>query len=191
MLEHADFLPDGVGTFWTDNGSEFQNSDMDAFCNELCIKRAFTIPYCSPQNPYAERAWSTVLRKVRTSLVANNLDESYWSYAIKQAALIHNILVDDDFLSPYEKVHGQPYEYTKLHSFGCLCYFLLPVRDRPSKLSPTALPAIYLGVDPDRQGHLVHVPGLQRFTSSYHCIFNENKVSGHYIYCTLVSYCTP
>lgn len=98
-----------------------------------------------------------------------------WPYAIQQAALIHNVVVDENGMSPYYRLHGEHFDYSKLHVFGCLCYYLLPDRDRESKLSPTALPAIYLGTDQDRNGHHVHVPDLQRTTAAYHVVFNEHR----------------
>ena len=42
-------------------------------------------------------------------------------------------------------------------------------------MSPRALPAIYLGIDTERNGHLVEVPGLEnRVTTGYHVVFNED-----------------
>mmetsp|Transcript_30269 Transcript_30269/g.78511 ORF Transcript_30269/g.78511 Transcript_30269/m.78511 type:complete len:205 (-) Transcript_30269:16-630(-) len=158
-----------------DNGGEYLNKDMDAFCEEIAVRRSFTIPYKPDQNPYAERAWGIVLRKVRTSMVDSNLPEEFWTYAIKQAALVHNILPDLQGNIPYELVHQQPFDYHRLRPFGCLCYYLLPERDRASKLSPRALPAIHLGEDPLRNGYLVYVPNLRRFTSSYHLVFSEEQ----------------
>ena len=175
LSDHHEHLPNGVGHFWTDGGGEYLNSDMEKFCEEVCIKRNITVPYFPAQNPYAERTWGTLLRKVRTCMAESELPERFWPYAVQQAALIHNIVVNEDGISPYHKLHGEHFDYSKLHAFGCLCYYLLPDRDRASKLSPTSLPAIYLGVDPDRNGHHVHVPGLDRTTSAYHVVFNENR----------------
>ena len=176
LFDYQDKLTRGVGIFWSDNGSEFCNRDMDTFLQELCTRRALTVPYTPQQNPAAERMWGILLRKARTSMCECNADDRLWPYFIKQAALIHNIQMDDDCSSPYERVHGERFDYNKLHAMGCLCYYLLPERDRGSKLSPRALPAIYLGTDLNRNGHYVYVPGLNgRLTSAYHVIFNEHR----------------
>ena len=175
LSDHQDLLIHGVGTYWADNGGEFANSSMDAFCDEMCIKRAYSVPYCPPQNPYAERAWGTVLRPVRSAIAESGVDEKFWSFAIKQAAHVHNILCDGNGSTPYDVVHGQLFDYNKLHTMFSLCYYLLPERERESKLSPRSLPAIYLGPDPNRHGHLVYVPGLQRVTTGYHVVFNEGR----------------
>ena len=174
LVEHQQFLPNGVGVFWTDNGGEYQNADMDKFCEEICVRRAWTIPYSSPQNPYAERAWGVALRKVRTAIAASGTPARYWPYAIKHAILVHNILADDQCISPYKRVHGEDYNYSRLRVLFSLCYYLVPERDRASKLSPTALAARYLGPDPDRKGHMVETStGI--ITSGYHVVFNENR----------------
>ena len=57
LSDHSAFLPNGVGEFWTDGGGEYCNSDMDQFCEEICVKRSITVPYMPQQNPYAERTW--------------------------------------------------------------------------------------------------------------------------------------
>ena len=175
MEEHEDVLSRGIGKFWTDNGGEYQNADMDEFCDELCIRRGFSIPYEPRFNPYSERSWGSVLRPTRTALAESEAPSRFWTYCIEQAALVHNILCDDHCMSPYERVYGKPYEYNKLHTILSLCYYLLPERDRKSKLSPRSMPAYYLGEDKLRNGHMVYVPGLNRTTSSFHLVFNEHR----------------
>jgi len=175
LRDHESQLPYGVKEFHSDNGSEYHNSDMHKFCEHICVRQSFSIPYESRQNPYAERAWRTMLRPTRIALADSGCPERFWPFAMQQAALIHNIIVDDHCISPYERVWGKRYDYSSLHTMFCLCYYLLPERDRASKFSPRSLPAIYLGPDPQRQGHQVYVPGLERQTSAFHVVFNEHK----------------
>ena len=164
-----------MGNFWTDGGGEYLNSDMDAFCEEICIKRNITVPYNPVQNAYAERTWGTLLRKVRTCMHESGIPDRFWPYAVQQAALVHNVVVDENGISPYYRLHSEHFEYSRLHAFGCLCYYLVPEKERESKLSPTAMPAYYLGTDQDRNGHHVHIPALQRTTAAYHVVFNEHR----------------
>ena len=171
--DHKHLLSRGVREFHSDNGSEFVNSDIDEFCEELCVRRSFTVPFCPPQNPYAERAWGILLRKVRTVFVASGLPESFWNFAILHAELIHNILPrSSDLDSPYS-ITGEEFDFKKLHAFGCKCYYFVPESKRASKLSPRAVPAVYLGEDPERHGHLVYVPSMELVTTSYHLVFSE------------------
>ena len=32
----------------------------------VCVKRSITVPYMPQQNPYAERTWGDLLRKIRS-----------------------------------------------------------------------------------------------------------------------------
>ena len=176
LVDHQHFLPRGVETLWSDNGGEFVNRDMDAFCEEICVRRTYSVPYEPSQNPYAERAWGTILRPMRSSLAeTGNQYERFWPHYLRQATLVHNIIPDDDCISPYERVHGEKFNYTWLHAMGSLSYYLLPNRDRKSKLSPRALPSIYLGRDPERRGDVVYVPSIRRLTTAYHLVFNEHR----------------
>ena len=102
-------MPNGVKQFWTDNGGEYCNEDMDAFCEELRINLTLTVPHLSQQNPYAERAWGTLQKHLRSSLIESGVDHRFWSYGIEQAALVTNILPDDNGVSPYERVYGKKY----------------------------------------------------------------------------------
>src|SRR4051812_4234879 len=48
-------------------------------------------------------------------------------------------------LSPYIKLFGTPPNYTKLCSFGCLCYpWLRPYA--PHKLAPRSVPCVFLAI---------------------------------------------
>jgi len=175
IQDHQHLLTKGIKEFWADNGGEFCNSDMDQFCEELCIKRSFSVPYCPPQNAYAERAWYSVLKPMRCAFVCSGVPHKFWPYFIKQAALIHNVLHDSHGSSPHMRAYKTPFDYNKLRSMGCLCYYLLPERERLSKLSPRAVPAYYLGLDDERNGHLVYVPSLSRITTAHHAVFNEDR----------------
>ena len=175
LSDHSAFLPNGVGEFWTDGGGEYCNSDMDQFCEEICVKRSITVPYMPQQNPYAERTWGDLLRKIRSSFADSKVPHKFWPYAIEQAAIIHNVACNSDGESPYYSLHGKHFDYSKLRAWGCLCFYLVPPQYRTSKLSPTALPARYLGLDKERNGHYVHVPDLDRIIPAYHLVFNESR----------------
>ena len=175
LTDFSEHFPSGIKEFHADNGGEFINSDMDAFCEELCIKRSFTVPYLPSQNPYAERAWGTVLRKVRTSLFACGLPDSFWTYAITRAAFIHNIIPAPDGITPIQKLTGVAPSYENLYPFGCKCYYLLSDDEHESKVSVRALPAVYLGRDAERKGDMVYIPFLKRITTAYHIVYSQSE----------------
>ena len=165
----------GIGEWHTDQGGEFTSKDMDTFLDELCIKRSYSIPFEPWQNPYAERTWGQLLRKIRTAFVDSQVPHTFWVYAIQFAAHIHNIIPSyEGDLSPNEKTGGQSPDYDSLRVWGCKCYYFLPKKER-TKLGPRAVQAVYLGPDPQRNGHLVYVPSKNVVTAAYHVVFAEHE----------------
>ena len=180
ISDYNNYLTRGIGQLHSDNGSEFVNSDMERFCEDLAIKITHTIPYLPVQNPYAERANGTILRPLRILLAEAHSNGSpncdrFWPILAQQAALIHNIIPDSNCVSPYKQVLGNSFDVRRLHVPLTLCYYLLPEKDRISKLSPRAVHAIYLGIDPVRNGHHVYIPSSQKITSAFHVVFNEHR----------------
>ena len=176
LRDHEKVLPHGITELHSDNGPEYTNKDINDFCEEIACRRTYTVPYTPQFNPYAERTWGSLLRKVRTVLSDSKMPEVFWSYAIKQATLICNAIPrKDGDASPYELVWSKPFDYQSLHVWGCRVYYLIPERDRSSKFSPRALPGAYIGEDPERRGHIVWVPSLRRITTGYHVVFSEDE----------------
>ncbi|MDP6909724.1 MAG: DDE-type integrase/transposase/recombinase, partial [Flavobacteriales bacterium] len=176
LHDHKDILPNGVKEFHSDNGSEMVNQDFEAFCEEIACRRTYTVPYAPQLNPYAERTWGSLLRKVRTVLSDTKVPEVFWSYAIRQAAVVGNAIPrSDSAVSPYELVWSKPFDYNTLHVWGSKMYYMLPEKERTSKFSPRALPGVYLGEDPKRLGHVVWIPELRRITTGYHVVFSEDE----------------
>ena len=179
ISDNVEHLERGIGQLHSDNGSEFCNADMELFCEELAIKRTYTVPYMPSQNPYVERANQTVLRPLRTMLAESKQHgcdcEKFWPVLIKHIATVHNMLPNDECESGHKMLHGEHFDYRRLRTPCTLCYYLLPQRELASKLSPRAVHAICLGLDHARKGYFVWVPSLHRFTTAYHLVFNEYK----------------
>jgi len=162
----------------TDNGGEFLSHDLHAFCHEFAIRRSFSTPYAPPQNAHAERMWGLVLRTIRVLLAASHVHDSFWTYAARHACLLHNILPSTRLageISPYQAVYHMPPDVSSIRVWGCSCWYYVPEHERTSKISPRALPAVHLGIDPQRRGYLVYVPHLNRITTAYHLVFQERK----------------
>ena len=173
-------------TWHTDNGGEFLNADLDAFCEEFAIRRSFSVPYCPPQNASAERMWGVLLTTVRKLLAQSGMNHKgelesatkFWSYAIKHACRLHNALPSSrlqDEISPYQALTNRQPDASRYKVWGCIAWYLLEKKDRTSKISPVSVPSIHLGLDPERKGHVVYVPYLNRITTSYHLQFQESK----------------
>ena len=180
LKRYADYLPhdDRPITWHTDNGGEFLSSDISEFCDEFCVKRSFSVPFAPPMNAHAERMWGLILRTTRIFLVQSSVHESFWVYAAKQATLIHNYLPSSKLpgeISPYQALTGKLPDVGKIRTWGCLVWYFVPEKDRTSKLSPRAVPAVHLGLDDSRNGYFVYVPSLNRITTATHVSFSEKR----------------
>ena len=179
LRDNREYLPTDKPVTWhTDNGGEFMSRDLDEFCEEFALRRSFSVPYAPPQNAHAERMWGIMLRSMRVMLAESKVHESFWTYAARQACLLHNVLPSTRLageLSPYQAKYKVPPDVGSIRVWGCTCWYHLPDHERESKLSPRAVPAVHLGSDPQRRGYLVYVPYLNRITSAYHLSFQERK----------------
>ena len=144
----------------TDNGGEFTSNSLDEFCHEFAIKRSFSVPYAPPQNAHAERVWGLLLRPVRSMLAETSVHEKFWSYAIKHACNVHNILPSSklpDEISPHQAVFNEIPDISKFRVWGCVSYYLVPDHELKSKLSPRAWAGVHMGFDPQRKGYLIYI----------------------------------
>ena len=170
--------PDKPMRWHTDNGGEFMSTDLRYFCDEFALKRSFSTPYAPPQHAHAERMWGLILRSLRVMLAASHIHESFWTYAARHACMLHNMLPSSRLageVSPHQALYGMPPDVSNVRVWGCSCWYYLPDHERDSKISPRALPAVHLGIDPQRRGYIVYIPHLNRITTAYHIVFQERK----------------
>ncbi|WJX51857.1 hypothetical protein P8452_38021 [Trifolium repens] len=75
-------------------------------------------------------------------------------------------------LTPLEKLFNQSPNYTKLKTFGCLCYpWLAPYAQ--NKLVPKSQPCIFLGYCPTQSAYLCFNPVTHKLYTSRHVQFVE------------------
>ena len=184
VSEHKPLLRDGkINEFYTDNGGEYINTDVELFCDEVCNNRRFSTPYCPPQNAIAERLWGILLGPMRAYFAASDVPQDFWPYAADHVCKLHNALPSrslENEISPYEQVFKRKPDLSRFRVWGCKCYFHLNDRDKllleSTKLDGTAVRAVHLGYDEQRlRAYHVYVPSLNRITTGYHVNFNESQ----------------
>ena len=171
--------PGCVYQWHTDNGGEFISDNLDTFCDELSIKRSWSVPYSHNTNARVERMWGLILRPMRAMFADSRLPLTFWPEAMDCAVRLHNSLPSssqEHNISPFERLTGMLPDLSKIRVFGCKVWYRLPARDVKSKLLPKSVEAINLGLDPFRPGYRVFVPSLRRFTTTdFKARFKEDE----------------
>ena len=108
----------------SDNGKEFDNTNIEAYCDEVGIKHEISATYTPQQNGVVERKNWTLITLARTMLDEYNTPEALWAEAINTACDASNRLFLQRFLgkTPYELLNRKKPDVSFFQVFGCKCY---------------------------------------------------------------------
>ncbi|CAI7917032.1 unnamed protein product, partial [Closterium sp. NIES-53] len=127
---------------------EFSSALLGAFCRAQGIRQTFTLPASPQQNGIAERRIGMVMDVARTSMIHAAAPHFLWPFAVQYAA--HQL---------------------NLQPRGSRAF----VRDLSAdKLSPRAVPCVFLGFPPDAPGWQFYHPTSRRVLSSQDVTFDES-----------------
>ncbi|CAI5526930.1 unnamed protein product [Closterium sp. Naga37s-1] len=157
----------------SDRGGEFSSDLLAAFCAEHGIRQTFTLPASPQQNGVAERRIGLVMEVARTSMIQAAAPHFLWPFAVRYAAHQLN-LWPRVFLpetSPTLLWTGKVGDASRFRVWGA-CAF---VRDTTEdKLSPRAIPCVFLGFVPDAPGWQFYDPASRRVFASHDVTFDES-----------------
>ena len=128
----------------------------------------------NPQQNASERAHGTILRCIRITHADNNTPLPLWPWTANQCVLVHNRLltmsqhVISPLKSPFEMRTGAVPDLSRLRRMYCrvTCYNRNEAdRAKLTKIDPTTIEGVHLGLDEKRNGIFVYVPSLRRFTT--------------------------
>lgn len=138
-----------------DNGSEYINADLKAFCRANGIQLETTVRYTPEQNGAAERLNRTLMEKVRPMLTASGLPKYLWAEAVVTANYVRNRSpVSDRDKTPYELFYGTKPDVANLRTFGARAYALTPKPLR-NKLANTSEPGRFMGYPSGTKGYKI------------------------------------
>ncbi|CAI7914283.1 unnamed protein product, partial [Closterium sp. NIES-54] len=135
----------------SDRGGEFSSDLLAAFCAEHGIRQTFTLPASLQQNGVAERRIGLVMEVARTSMIHAAAPHFLWPFAARYAA--HQLIlwprVSLPETSPTVLWTGKVGDASRFRVWGARAF----VRDTTAdKLSPRAIPCVFLGFVPDAPG---------------------------------------
>nr|GFD33176.1 ribonuclease H-like domain-containing protein [Tanacetum cinerariifolium] len=104
-----------------DNGTDFEISDLNQFCEVKGIKREFSIPGTPQQNGIAERKNRTLIEAAKTLLADSLLPIPFWAEAVNTACYVQNrvLVTKPHNKTPYELLHGRLPSICFMRPFGC------------------------------------------------------------------------
>ena len=107
---------------------------------------------------------------------------SHWSFAFSTVVYLINYLPTPtlNLMSPYHNLFGVPPNYSKLRSFGCLCYpWLRPYS--PNKIIPCSSPCVFIGYSSTQSAYLCLDLSESRIHTSPHVKFVDSvfPFTGH------------
>jgi hypothetical protein len=163
----------------TDGGGEFCSAEFERFFAEQGIVHHITAPYTPQQNSIAERGNRTTSEKARSLLKQANLPTSLWGEAVITAVFYENItpLKRLKWKSAYEVWFGTPFDYSRLHSFGCRAYVNIPKERRKGKFGDTSKKGILMGYRQGIRNWRILTPG-NRVEYSHNVIFDDSCFPG-------------
>ncbi|CAI7834071.1 unnamed protein product, partial [Closterium sp. NIES-53] len=156
----------------SDRGGEFSSARLGAFCRAQGIRQTFTLPASPQQNGIAERRIGMVMDVARTSMLHAAAPHFLWPFAVQYAAHQLNLQprVSLPETSPTLRWTGKVGDASAFRVWGSRAF----VRDLSAdKLSPRAVPCVFLGFPPDAPGWQFYHPTSCRVLSSQDVTFDE------------------
>ncbi|KAA0060126.1 gag-pol polyprotein [Cucumis melo var. makuwa] len=108
------------------HGNEFENEDLNNFCQTEGIHHEFAAPITPQQNGVVERKNRTLQEMARVMIHAKNLPLNFWAEAVNTACHIHDRVTtrSGTTVTLYELWKGRKPNIKYFHIFGSICYIL-------------------------------------------------------------------
>ncbi|CAI7760886.1 unnamed protein product [Closterium sp. NIES-54] len=154
-------------------GGEFSSNLLRDFCRGEGILQSFTLPDSPQQTGIAERHISLVMEVARTSMIHAASPHFLWPFAVRYAAHQLNLWprVSLPETPPTLRWTGEDSDALVFKVWGSRAF----VRDTSAdKLSPRAIPCVFLGFVPDAPGWQFYHPTSRRVFPSENVTFDES-----------------
>lgn len=160
-----------ITTLYSDNGGEFIG--LRSYLATHGISHHTTPPHTPEHNGVAERKHRHIVETGLTLLQHAGIPNTYWSYAFTTAVYLINRMTTPVLAnsSPFQALFQTPPNYSKLRTFGCLCYpWIRPYGT--TKFTPRSTPCVFLGYSLTQSAFLCLDVPTSRVYVSRHVLFH-------------------
>ncbi|CAI7851196.1 unnamed protein product [Closterium sp. NIES-53] len=157
----------------SDRGGEFSSNLLRDFFRGEGILQSFTLPDSPQQNGIAECRIGLVMEVARTSMIHVAAPHFLWPFTVQYAAHQLNLWprVSLSETSPTMRWTGEVDDSSVFHVWGSRAF----VRDTfADKLSPCAIPCVFLGFVPDAPSWQFYHPTSRHVFPSHDVTFDES-----------------
>ena len=163
---------------WSDNATEFRNTNVEEFLDEEGIKHEFSAPYTPQQNGVVERKNRTLIDMARIMLDEYKTSDNYWAKAINTACHAINCLYLHKYYkkTSYELLTGNKPKVSYFRVFGCKC-FILNKKPQSSKFVPMIDEGFLLGYGLNEHTYRVFNLSTRRTEITVDVMFDESNGS--------------
>ncbi|CAI7742089.1 unnamed protein product [Closterium sp. NIES-54] len=157
----------------SDRGGEFSSNLLQDFCHGEGILQTSTLPDSPQQNGIAERRIGLVMEFTCASMIHAAAPHFPWPFAVRYAAHQLNLWprVSLPETSPTLRWTGEVGDASVFRVWGSRAFVRDPSTD---KLSPRAIPCVFLGFVPDAPGWQFYHPTSRRVFPSQDVMFDES-----------------
>ncbi|KAJ9558774.1 hypothetical protein OSB04_013388 [Centaurea solstitialis] len=158
----------------SDNRTEFRNTKLQSFLEDVGISHNFSAVRTPQQNGVVERKNRTFVKAARSIMAHLGVPKSFWAEAVATACYTQNrtLIVKRTGKTAYEMIEKRKPDIKHLRVFGCKCY-ILNDRDDLGKFNPKADESIFIGYSPHSKVYRVYNKRSQTILESAHVDFSE------------------
>ncbi|MBW0543090.1 hypothetical protein O181_082805 [Austropuccinia psidii MF-1] len=166
-----------IKTVVSNKGGEFVNSKLKELFSRQGIIHQSTAPYTPQQNLISERGNCTLFEKVRVMLQDYQVPSEWWGEASAMATFILNRTPSSVILfqTPISRWSFLETDLSVLHPFGCSVVMHVPKERRASKVNPTGLLCMLVGLTEAHHNYCLFNPLTGKIHISHDCTFLDGK----------------
>src|SRR5581483_5895051 len=159
-----------------DNGTEFRNTKLQSFLEDVGISHNFSAVRTPQQNGVVERKNRTLVEAARSMMAHSSVPPSFWAEAVATACYTQNrtLIIKRTGKTAYEMIEKRKPDIKHLPVFGCKCY-ILNDREDLGKFDPKADESIFIGYAPHSKAYRVYNKRSQTILESANVDFSETE----------------